>query len=257
MNTHIFIQARLGSKRLPSKALRKICNKTIIELMVERLRRVQNIQKIILVTGHEKDNSLLVEEARRLKIDYFCGSEENILDRFYKAQNFFKSDVIIRVMADSPLIDHELINEGLDTFFKLQSKIDILSIDRVKSYPHGLNFQIFTSEALKKSWEEHFKKFNDLKKFDQEFISPAMYMLVKKQFKNYDLIGKTDYSSIRLTLDYPEDFEVVKNIFEKIYPRKPNFVLKDILEVLDNNPKLLKINEKYHTESDFTINYEK
>ncbi|MFB5630904.1 MAG: cytidylyltransferase domain-containing protein [Nitrosopumilaceae archaeon] len=255
MKNHIYIQARLCSKRLPNKVLKKILGKTILELMIERLYKVNNIDKIILTTGSKEENNELVNEAKRLKIDYYCGSEENILNRFYQASKKFNSDNIIRIMADSPLIDFHLINKGLEIF--LTHDCDILSIDRKPSYPHGLNFQIFSRESLEKSWKDHFKNFNNIKKFENTFISPTIYMLEKKKFKNYDLVGLENTSHLRLTLDYEEDFTVIKKIYEGLYPQKKFFALDDVLNFLKNNPDILDINKKFHKESYSNIKIEK
>ena len=98
----------MGSTRLSNKVLLKICNKTIIELIVERLRRIKDIDKIILATSLNPENKQLVAEAKRLKIAYWQGSEENVLDRFYQASLKFKPDTIVRVTGDCPLIDPDL-----------------------------------------------------------------------------------------------------------------------------------------------------
>ena len=255
MTTHIFLQARLQSSRLPRKALQKICGKTIINLIVERLQKVNDVDRLILTTGTKKNNNELIDEAKKLGIDYFCGNEENILDRFYKTSIHYNSENIIRVMADSPLIDYELINKGLKIFF--EKKCDILSVDRFPSFPHGLNFQIFTQNTLKSSWMDHFAQFKNEKDFQNTFISPAIYMLEKKKFKNYDLKNDSNLSHLRLTLDYLEDFEVIKRIYDALYPNKKFFVLTDILDFINQNPDIMNINKKFEENNKFSLNIEK
>ena len=243
MKTHIFLQARLKSAGLPNKILKKICGKTVFELIIERLKMVKNIDEIILVTDSENLNQSLIEKAKELKINYFCGSDENILDRIYQASKKFSSDTIIRITGDCPLIDFNLINKGLEIFYRLDS--DILSVDRKRTYPDGFDFEVFKKEALKISWNDNLKKYKNQEEFYQIFISPAKYMLESNKFKNYDLVDKTNHSNIRLTLDYPEDLEFIKTIYEKLYITNKQFSFKEILHLLENNPELLRINQKH------------
>jgi len=241
MTIDVYIQANIFSSRLPGKVLKKILNKSILELIVERVQQIKNFDRIILVTGVKEKNELLRKEAEKLKIYCFFGSEKNILDRFYKASKKFNTDIIIRCTADNPLIDVNLINNGLEIFLK--NNFDILGVDRKRTFPLGLNFQIFTKKALEISWKDN----RDIHKdnFDKIFISPAKYMLEKRKFKNYTIISKKDYSDIRLTLDYPEDFEMISKIYQKLYPHNKKFGLPEILDFFEKNPKILQINAKH------------
>jgi len=247
MVTDIFIQAKMASSRLPGKVLTKILNKSILELIVERAKKIENFDRIILVTGSKEKNELLLKEAKRLKIHHFCGSEENILDRFFKASKKFNTDIIIRLTADNPLVDFNLINKGLN-FFKTK-KVDIVNVDRVRTYPLGLNFQIFSRDSLEKSWKDNLSKYPNEKKFMGVFIPPTKYLLEKKKFSHYELLNDVDLSNVRLTLDHPEDFELISTIFNSLYPKKNLFTLDDIIDLLHKNPKLLEINKKYSTSS--------
>jgi len=234
MKNHIFLQARLNSTRLPEKILKKICGKTVIELIVERLRRVDNIDDIIIVTGSELENKSLIDEAKKLNLTYFCGNDENILDRFYEASIKFNSDNIIRVTGDCPLIDFNVINKGLKIF--LENDFDILSINRKRTFPDGFDYEIFKKKSLHTSWEDNIKLYKNKSEFYTTFISPAIYMLENKKFKNYDLINESDYSYLNLTLDYPEDLELITKIFEQFYPKNKYFALNEIL-TMDIKPK--------------------
>lgn len=243
MKNHIFVQGRMGSTRLPSKILMKICNKTIIEIITERLKKVDGIDKIVLLTGPETENKLLIEEASRIDLDYFCGSKENLLDRFYQAGQKFNSNNIIRVTADCPLIDFNLINKGLEIFTR--DNYDILSVGRIPSFPHGLDFEIFTHNALSVAWKKTIEEFDNSQQFVDTFICPSEYILKSSNFKKYDLVNSKDMSSIRITLDYLEDFELISKIYETLYYKKQDFVLDDIINLLEKNSSMLSINKKY------------
>jgi len=240
MKYHIFLQARINSKRFPRKVLKKIFGKSIIELLVERLHRINERVKIILVTGEKEKNYPLIEIAEKLKIDYFCGSEENILDRLYQASMKFKSHNIIRITADNPLIDINLIKEGIEKFSK--HEYDILNVDTVDGgYPQGMNFEIFSSDALKRTRNEIFKKYSKKEDFDQTFISPAINMLKNKKFKKYSLKTKNNFSLLRLTMDNQEDFELIKILYKKFYQKEELFGLNEVLELYKQNPKIFSI----------------
>jgi spore coat polysaccharide biosynthesis protein SpsF len=242
--THVYIQARIGSKRLPKKILKKICGKSILSLIHDRLTNIKDVNKIHLVTGDLINNSELIEEARRLKIEYFSGNEENILDRFNSAANKFSSDIIIRVNGDCPLIDFNVIEKGLEIFNK--NNYDILSITRKRTYPHGFDFEIFSKSALTRSWKINLANFTNEEEFKKSPINPTKYMLENDQdFSNYDLINHVNLSHIRLTLDYDEDFELIQKIYEHLYSQNNKFSLPEIMDYLNNNPSLLEINKKH------------
>ena len=242
MEYHIFLQARVGSTRLPGKILKKICGKTVFELLVERLKNVK-ANKIILATGSLEKNNLLVNEAKKLGIDYFCGPEENVLDRFYTCANHFQSDNIIRVTGDCPLIDYNVINKGVGIFDS--NKYDILSIDRVHTFPHGFDFEIFTKDALIKSWDEILGHFHSKEEFSSKFMPPTINMLQSNQFNNYDLINDKNYASLRLTMDYEEDFQLINEIYSSLYTKNKSFAFDEILQLFNERPRLLDINKKF------------
>ena len=233
----------MGSSRLPGKVLKKICNKTILELIYERLKNISNIENIILVTGSLEQNQPLIDEAKKINLDYFCGNEENILDRFFNASKKYSSDNIIRVLADCPLVDFKLINNAIQIFNN--NEFDILSIARKRTFPHGLDFEIFKKKALEISWNDKLNEIGNLDEFQSTFINPVKYMLEDKKFINYDLVNDENLSNIRLTVDFPEDFELVSIIYETLYEKNKKFTLEEILELLKQKPELLEINKKH------------
>ena len=243
MNIHIYVQARVNSTRLPGKILKKICDKTILEILVERLKKVENIDKIILVTGPKKQNSDLIQDANRLNLEYFCGNEENILDRFYSAAQKFNSDIIIRITADCPLIDFQLINNGLNLF--LEKKHELLCNNRPRTFPHGLDFEIFKKEQLTEMWNLKKKEFQNDELFLNTFINPIDDIFENSPDKVYCLKNEIDLSSIRVTLDYGEDLVVIKRIFEQCYDKNPFFGLTELISLKHDSPNIFELNRKY------------
>lgn len=244
MTTNIFLQARVNSSRFPKKVLKEICGKTIIELIFERTKLVNHINKIILVTGPANQNEELIILAKKSNIDFFCGSEENILDRFFKASLEYPSENIIRITCDNPLVDYNIINECLKIFS--EGKYDLLHIDNHSLFPEGLNFEIFSQKALSDTWKLNSKKFLNIEEFEKTFISPGTSLQSNSDLRKYAYKSKTDYSNFRLTMDYEEDFALIQKIYEELYPQNQTFTLINIVDLLSQKPELIKINEKYN-----------
>ncbi len=236
MKTIIFIQARENSTRLPGKVLKKLCDKSIIQIIFERMKKIKKIQKIVLITGPKSINNNLISESKKIGLDYFCGNENNLLDRFYHASKFFEADNIIRITADNPFSDINLIDHAMDIFEN--GNYQILSNNRIRTYPIGLNFEIFTSESLKLAWND---EKNKNKNFSDLIMSPTKYMLYSGKFINYDLVNNENLSKIRLTIDTLDDFNNASKIFNKIYPNNPFFNLNDTMKYIDMESKEGKI----------------
>ena len=242
MNNIIFIQARMNSTRLPEKILKKISGKTILEIILERLENIGDIRQKILVTGPSEKNQKLVDESNRLGLDFFCGSEENLLDRYYQACCVFNAENIIRVTGDNPLVDSELIIDGMNTFS--QKKCDVLSSEN-DLFPLGMNFDIMKTVTIKESWNMAIEEFSSREIFQKTFISPVKYVVDANKFKihNYS-VTKID-PRLRLTMDYEEDFILIKKIYESLYQKNNHFALNDIENFLEENPEIKKINHKW------------
>lgn len=240
--TDVFIQCRLNSTRLPKKALKKICGKTIIELVIERCKKINPIKKIILVTGPEDKNHLLIKEIENLDIEYFCGSENNLIDRFYSASKKFDTEKIIRVTADNPSIDFTIVNQAL----RLSNELgfDLVTNSRYKTFPLGQNFDIFTKEVLEKSWKYYKNLYRDKEKFNDTFIPITENMYNNSKFEVHDFKSEKDYSNLRLSIDYEEDFHLMNEIYNRIYYKNKYFTLQDLLHIIEMEPKLLEINSE-------------
>ncbi len=201
----ILIQSRLTSSRLPSKALLKIGNKTIIDIINKRLEGVKGIDKIINVIPDTIKNKKLKDYLNSKNLNVFIGSENNVLDRFYKAAEKVKADNIIRITGDCPFLDKNLIQKMLKLF--LSRKYDYLSNTIKRTFPDGLDVEIFKFSLLEKTWK---KAKNN---FDKEHVTPLMLKLPNIKKFNYE--NKKNLSSIRLTLDNSEDYQTFRKIYKK------------------------------------------
>lgn len=238
MKVVCLVQARVGSTRLPGKILKEICGKTILHHEIDRLKKCKEIDEIVIATTDKEDDDKIVNEAKKLSVKYFRGSENDVLSRFYYAAKENNADIVVRVTSDCPCIDFEILDKML-IYFKdkyKEKQIDYLSNTINRTYPRGYDIEIFTFSALEKSY------INAKKEYEREHVTPYIYdktnNFLKLSFENKD-----DYSEYRVTLDTIEDFIVIKNIFENLYYKNPYFKLNDVVQYLNNNLHIVDINK--------------
>ena len=229
------IQARSDSKRLPGKILYKINNITILEILINRLRKLR-IKKLIVATTKKKIDDKIEKISLKNKISIFRGDEKNVLKRYYYCAKKNKIKTIIRITSDCPLIDIKYVRKLLRFFLK--NKYDYVS--NINNFlPDGMSCEIFNYKSLEKSF------FEAKKKFDKEHVTP--YIWKNPQiFKIFNLkIKKKPKIRARLTLDYIEDFNLIEIIVKKFYKKNKYFSLSRIENFLYKNKKYLNLNRKY------------
>ena len=238
MKVVCLVQARVGSTRLPGKILKEICGKTILHHEIDRLKKCKEIDEIVIATTDKEDDDKIVNEAKKLSVKYFRGSENDVLSRFYYSAKENNADIVVRVTSDCPCIDFEILDKML-IYFKEKYKekqVDYLSNTIKRTYPRGYDIEIFTFSALEKSY------INAKKEYEREHVTPYIYdktnNFLKLSFENKD-----DYSEYRVTLDTIEDFIVIKNIFENLYYKNPYFKLNDVVQYLNDNLHIVDINK--------------
>lgn len=236
-NVVCIVQARMGSTRLPGKVLKKICGKTVLEHDIDRLKKIKNIDKIVIATTTLERDNFIVEEAKRLNIYYFRGSEEDVLSRYYYAAKENNANIIVRVTSDCPLIDSEVTEKIIQYYLDNDTKYDYVSNTIYRTYPRGLDTEVFSFKALEKAFNEA----ENLR--DIEHVTPYIWdnssIFKLAQYKN-----EIDYSDLRWTLDTEEDFQLISSIYDKLYSKKGNqFDMSDILNLYKEYPELIKINE--------------
>jgi spore coat polysaccharide biosynthesis protein SpsF len=237
MNIVCVVQARTGSTRLPGKVLKKICGKTVLQHVIDRLKKVKNMDKIVIATTLlEKDNAI-VEEAERLNVHHFRGSEPDVLSRYYYAARENSADVVVRITSDCPLIDNEVTEKVIQYYADNNSKYDYVSNTIDRTYPRGLDTEVFSFNALEKAFNEAESE------RDREHVTPYIWDN-PKMFKIYQYKNKVNYSNLRWTLDTMKDFELISGIYDKLYSQKGNkFNMNDILNLYKKYPELAKVNE--------------
>jgi len=230
----IIIQARSNSTRLPKKVTKKIEGKTILEHVIERAKKIKNCSRIILATTNKKEDDILENTAKKLDIEVFRGSEEDVLDRYYQSAKFFKIDPIVRVTADCPLLDADIAEKVINFYF--QNNYDYVSNVNPPTFPDGMDVEVFNFKSVEKSWKE--AKLRSEREGVNDYILKNPHL-----FKMGNLANDEDISNIRLTLDEKEDMILIKKIYKELYNKNYFFGLKDILELFKRKPELIKINQ--------------
>ena len=232
ITNHAFIQARMSSTRLPGNVLKLINGKPVLWHVVSRLQFSKNLTKIVVLTSTDKSDDEISDYCKDQNFLCFRGDLDDVLKRFYDASNFYNSDNIIRITADCPLIDPVIVDEIVD--LHLNDSNDYTAL--FGEFPDGLDCSIFSYKCLK---ESHLLA---SKNYEREHIS----QFVEKNEDNYKigkLIKFLKKNHIRITLDEPLDFLLIKNIFKK-FNNKKFFDSIDIIKYLESNPDLLNINSK-------------
>lgn len=234
MNIVAIIQARTGSTRLPEKVLLDLEGKTVLEHVVERVSASKNIHDVVVATTINKEDLEIVKICSNLGISVYCGSEEDVLDRYYQVARLFKVDHIVRITSDCPMIDPKIIDDVIN--LHLQENADYTTNTLNETYPDGQDVEVITFDALKKAWKNA-----DLAS-EREHVAP--YIRFKPHiFKHSSLDYKQNLSQKRWTLDNREDYELINKIYKNLYHINNLFGMEEILAFLHENPDIEKINE--------------
>jgi spore coat polysaccharide biosynthesis protein SpsF len=232
MKITAIVQARMGSTRLPGKVLKIICGRSVLEHIINNLLKSQYINNIIIATTDDKKDDIIESFIKNYNVVVFRGSEKDVLSRYYNAAKINNIKNIVRITGDDPVIDCNILDECIEKFF--DDKLDYFR--RIEGLPLGMGFEIFTFDALSIAY------FNAKNDYEREHVTPYLYDL-NNNFKILSYKDSKNYSKYRVTLDTQEDFEVINALYENIYKEKGYFLLKDVIDFLDRNPQISKINE--------------
>ncbi|MDC1136651.1 glycosyltransferase family protein [Nitrosopumilus sp.] len=226
------IQARTNSDRLPNKVLLKIVNLPIIIHIINRVKKSHYTKQIILATTNNSDDQVLLDIANDNEIISFNGNELDVLDRFYHAAKKYNADPIVRITGDCPLIDPVLIDEMIKFF--LENDFDYISNTIERTFPDGLDVEIFTFSTLEKAF------FEATWISEREHVTP--YIIKNpKLFKLFSYTNVENLSHLRWCLDEASDYEMLQKIYQEFEPNN-FFPTTDVLKLLEKKPEISKIN---------------
>ncbi|MED1642045.1 glycosyltransferase family protein [Brevibacillus agri] len=235
MKTGVIVQARMGSTRLPGKVLLNLNGQSVLSHVVERCKQISRVDEVIIATTNEKRDDPIVNEASKLGVPFYRGSEEDVLSRYVEAANLFQLDVIIRVTSDCPLIDPTVSSEIVEHFFALPMK-DYCSNTLERSYPRGLDTEVFSIDVIKKTNKEASLK------YQREHVTPYIYEN-RHLFNVMSIKSEKDYSRYRWTLDTQEDWVLIEEIYSKLHTNNRTFTWREAIRLMESIPELSKINE--------------
>jgi spore coat polysaccharide biosynthesis protein SpsF len=228
------IQARMGSTRLPGKVMMKVDDENpVLYYVISQLQNSSLLDKIVVATTDLEQDKQIEKFTLDLGIECFRGSSDDVLDRYYKCAQKFSFSTIVRITADNPLIDPTIVDETIQKFNSNQ--YDFVSNCVNRTFPHGTEVEVFSFDALEKSWNE------STNLSDREHVTSYFYSNSNK-FKNFNLEHIKNISHLSWTVDKINDLKFVQTIVSKITKRP--IVLNDIVDLLSKEPELLKLNQK-------------
>ena len=234
------IQARMGSTRLPGKVLKNVGEKPLLLHMIERVRKSKKLDKVIVATSILEKDNVIEDFCKENNIDYFRGSESDVLQRYYECAKSYSLDIVVRLTADCPLIDFFMIDKCVEDFTanpELSYYANTCPTN-LSMYPNGSDIEIFSFNALEKA--------DTLENSLEGREHVTHYMCQEKEvFKTGILKNSQDWSKYRYTVDHREDFEVISFLFDEINKKKIDGTTQEIVKILDEHPDIRALNKIY------------
>ncbi len=225
----------MGSTRLPGKVMKFVDGKNpSLFYTINQLKACKNLDKIIVATTTLPEDDVIEKYLHELGIDVFRGSSDDVLDRYVKCAKHYNLLTIVRVTADCPLIDPNIVDRGIEIF--KTGNYDYVTNTSTRTFPDGNETELFSINAIEKAWN------NSKLPSEHEHVTPY-FRNNPELFQIENFTHNSDISHLRWTVDYNEDFELVKILISKIKSRPVH--LEDILNILNNEPNLLELNKNH------------
>ena len=240
MKIGAIIQARTSSTRLPGKVLKELpynSGITCLAQVIRRLKKSKKLNDIIIATTKEKEDNEIIDIAKKEDIKYFRGSKENVLSRYYFAAKENNTDLIVRITSDCPCIDVDITDLTIDDH--INKMADYTTNSLVRTYPHGLDVEVFNFNTLEKAYK------NATKDYEKEHVTPYINRNPQKFKINIVKAPKELYApDIRITLDTEEDYALLCAVYDYLYPKNKYFNAYDIVNLFNKKSWLKLINKK-------------
>ena len=243
----IIIQARMGSTRLPGKVMKVVNGRPLLGHLIDRLKKSKFYSSILIATTQDERDSCIVDYCTESQIPVFQGSEQDVLGRYYFAALEASSDVVVRITSDCPLMDPKIVDEVIEFYLKNQNpdqslnqsqnqnNYDYVSNVLHRSYPRGMDVEVFSFKSLEKAYKEA-----TLER-DREHVTPFIYSN-PSIFRLGSVSNSEDLSAYRWTVDTKEDCLLVKKILEESLLGNKELDMQGILDLLKKNPEWSEIN---------------
>jgi spore coat polysaccharide biosynthesis protein SpsF len=225
------IQARMGSSRLPGKVLMPLAGQPVLERVIRRVEAADAFDAIAVATSNLPGDDLLADAASRWGVVVVRGDEQDVLARYGLAAAETGADAVMRITADCPLIDPEVLHAMAG---KLKDGVDLVTNARRRTFPRGLDAELFSRAALDIMLAEARQP------AEREHVTPFLYRHPDR-FRIVDHLGAEDHSGLRLTLDTAEDYELLRLIHDAV-AAPDRLRLDDIIAILADHPEWIRIN---------------
>jgi spore coat polysaccharide biosynthesis protein SpsF len=231
MRAVAIIQARMGSTRLPGKVLENLAGQPMLARVANRTMRAKTISDIVVATTETPMDNVIATLCREYSWQLYRGSEQDLLDRYYRAALAFGADAIVRITSDCPLIDPKIIDKVITEF--LTYHVDYASNSLIRTFPRGLDTEVMTFTALQRAWQE------DKNPVWREHVTPYLYKH-PELFTLHNVSNKVDYSYMRWTVDTPDDLVFVRKIYQHF--KSDEFTWEEVLQLLTIHSEWLETN---------------
>ena len=234
MRVVCIVQARMGSSRLPGKVMMDLAGEPMLTRDINRVKRAKTLSEIVVATTVEPADDVIEDLCRRSDWVWFRGSEQDVLDRYYRAALTHKADTVVRITSDCPLIEPTIVDQVVGYFLTNRRRLDYVSNRLPRpTFPIGLDTEVFSFQALQRAWQ------GDQNPAWREHVTPYIYMN-PSMFRVEGITNDMDRSHMRWTVDTSEDMAFVRKIYERF--GSDDFSWTDVLSVLEQNPDWLEIN---------------
>lgn len=236
----MIIQARMGSSRLPGKVMKDLCGRPMLEWVVKRGQRAKQIDQVMVATTVDPGDDAIAKWCEENSVQCYRGSVFDVLDRYYQAAKLVEADIVVRVTADCPLIDPDVLDRTIELFKKEDADFaaNRLPPPWHRTFPIGLDVEVVSFKMLERAWKEAEAP------FEREHVMPWFYD-TEGRCKVSILDNDPDYGMHRWTVDTPDDYELLKKIFGHLSdPMNASWL--DVLHLIATHPDYEKINESTH-----------
>lgn len=234
MTTLIIVQARMTSTRLPGKVLLPLAGEPMLSRLVERLRRVQRADGIVVATTTNTADDPIAALCAQLDVPCHRGSEHDVLARYADAARLHGANVVVRITSDCPLIDPALIDQVIAAYAEGGS--DYVSNMLPPTWPYGMAVEVFSADALAQAHAEATQA------AEREHVTPFLYWHPER-YRLRNVASPVDLSTHRWTVDTSEDYELVSRLFDHLMSTHPNFTQANVLQLLEAHPDWIAINQ--------------
>lgn len=229
------VQVRMGSSRLPGKVMEEIESRPMAWHIVDRLRQAGSLSDVVIAVPDGPQDERIRAFADSCSIPYYAGSESDLIDRIYKTAVQFQSEAIVRITGDCPLVDPDVVDLLVKNYLNRKEKLDYVSNVRPRTFPHGLDTEVYPLTTLEKLWHQiqdpYYREWFPIYLWEHEH-----------EYRTFNVRHSENLSHLRWTVDYNEDLAFVRKLYEQLYRPGRAFGMLDVLALLKAHPEFATIN---------------